>query len=175
MENINIGSRIKKIRTGRHLTQRMFAKELETSAGYISEIESGKKLPGTEIMLSLMRRFNININWLLSGMGEAFNEKHVHYRVQTRGLTENLPREGLKLWLDEFWSGAKEDERTWLLVQFKKSFPDYAHWIEKNGDLLTELSLHDTGCCIRQIQEEYAMPTFSVNQKQREYGKKEPK
>ncbi|MBF0534862.1 MAG: helix-turn-helix transcriptional regulator [Nitrospirae bacterium] len=175
IENTSIGSRIKKIRTGENLTQRLFAKELETSAGYISELESGKKLPGTDIMLSLMRRFNININWLLSGLGDTFNERHVHYKVQTRGLQENLPREGLKLWLDEYWSSAKEDERTWLLVQFKKSFPDYAHWIEKNGGLLSELALHDMGCCIRQNQEEYAVPTFSVNQNQEKYGKKDPK
>ncbi|MEO5358426.1 MAG: helix-turn-helix domain-containing protein [Nitrospirae bacterium YQR-1] len=170
MENINIGSRIKRIRKAKKLTQRIFAQELETSAGYISEIESGKKLPGSELMVSLMRRFNININWLLSGLGEMFNERHIRYKIHNAVAHEDLSKTGLKIWLDEFWDTAADDERTWLLVQFKKCFPDYANWIELNRDLLSELVLRETGCCIRQSQGEYAKPTFSVNQRQEDYG-----
>ena len=170
MENINIGARIKKTRVGKGLTQRKFAMELGTSAGYISEIESGKKLPGTDIMISLMLRFNININWLLSGLGAAFNERHIRYKIHKAAIQEDLPKEGIKVWLDEFWNSAKDDERTWLLVQFKKSFSDYAQWIEHNRDLLSELVLRETGSCIGQHHEEYTQPRFSVNQRQEDYG-----
>ena len=68
-----LGERLKQARKALNLSQEKMAKELGTSAGYISEIESGKKKsPGSEFLASLLGRFNLNINWLLNGEGEMF-------------------------------------------------------------------------------------------------------
>ncbi len=54
-------------------SQQYFSALLNTSAGFISEIEGNKKSPGIQLLYSLWRKFNININWLLTGKGNMFN------------------------------------------------------------------------------------------------------
>ena len=67
-----IGKRLKWIRKGKGLTQQAFSKPLQTSSGYISEVEQGKKAPGSDFLLSLMRVWGISINWLLTGKGDPY-------------------------------------------------------------------------------------------------------
>jgi len=69
-----LGARLKQIRDGKNLTQQEFARVLITSAGFISEIESGKRAPGSEFLFSLSRVFEINIHWLLTGEGDIFTK-----------------------------------------------------------------------------------------------------
>jgi len=70
MEKKTLGDRIKEVRQANNLTQQAFAISLNTSAGYISEIEAGKKIPGSEFLISLKRVYQIDIDWLLTGEGE---------------------------------------------------------------------------------------------------------
>lgn len=70
------GTRLKEIRKEKNLTQKQLAAILATSSGYISEIESGKKMPGGEFFLMLKRKLNININWLLTGEGDPYNDEN---------------------------------------------------------------------------------------------------
>ncbi|PIO48676.1 MAG: hypothetical protein CMR00_03145 [[Chlorobium] sp. 445] len=78
----DIGVRLKEARLSMHYSQQHFANRLNTSTGFISEIESGKKLPGVQLLHSLWRNFNINTNWLLTGKGSMFNTNsdahHIH-------------------------------------------------------------------------------------------------
>ena len=67
-----IGSRFKLIRKEKSLTQKVFAETLSISPGYVSEIEKGKKIPGGEVLSSLKRIFQVDINWLLDGTGKMF-------------------------------------------------------------------------------------------------------
>jgi transcriptional regulator with XRE-family HTH domain len=69
-----LGDRLKKFRIAQSLTQKAFAKSLGTAGGYISEIESGKTTPGSNLLISLLRVFNINLRWLLTGEGEMEKE-----------------------------------------------------------------------------------------------------
>ena len=62
-----IGDRLKQLRKSKKLTQQELAKLINTSSGYISEIENGKKVPGGEFLLSLKRFFGVSVDWLLSG------------------------------------------------------------------------------------------------------------
>ncbi|WP_316347663.1 helix-turn-helix transcriptional regulator [Desulfuromonas acetoxidans] len=62
-----LGDRLKSIRKEKKLTQKAFAEALNTSPGYISEIEKGKKVPGGELLTMLKRVFDVDINWLLLG------------------------------------------------------------------------------------------------------------
>ena len=79
MKNINpkekkasIGDRIKEIRNARHLTLQSFADILNTSPGFISDIEKGNKNPGNKIISSLKDSFDVNLNWLFTGKGKMF-------------------------------------------------------------------------------------------------------
>jgi len=64
-----IGERLKQIRMGKGLTQKAFAELLGTSSGYISEIEQGKKMPGSEFLISLKRELGVSLDWFLAGEG----------------------------------------------------------------------------------------------------------
>jgi transcriptional regulator with XRE-family HTH domain len=64
---MTLGSRLNQIRKDNGLSQQAFAAMLNTSSGYISEIEQGKKMPGSEFLLSLWRVFGVDLNWFLAG------------------------------------------------------------------------------------------------------------
>lgn len=66
-ELAKLGERLKEIRLTQKLTQQRFADVLETSVSFICEIEAGKKAPGCDLLISLKRNFNVDINWLLEG------------------------------------------------------------------------------------------------------------
>ena len=68
------GTRIKELRKSLNLTQKDFSAKLNTSAGYISEVENGISKPGYDFLVSVFRNFNANINWLISGEGNPFND-----------------------------------------------------------------------------------------------------
>lgn len=77
-KNILIGKNISLIRKDKSLTVDSFAKRLNFSKGFVSEIESGKKMPGGQFFSSLKQIFNININWLLTGQGEMYAKMPGH-------------------------------------------------------------------------------------------------
>jgi transcriptional regulator with XRE-family HTH domain len=66
--NSSIGERLKEFRNSKHLKQVPFCERIGISNGYLSEVENGKKTPGGEILVSLLREFpDIDIYWLLTG------------------------------------------------------------------------------------------------------------
>ncbi|MNV69757.1 transcriptional repressor DicA [compost metagenome] len=78
MENIamaseieDIGVRIQGVRKAAGLNQQGFAARLGTSSGHISELETGKSVPGGKFLLSLKREFRIDVDWLLTGEGSS--------------------------------------------------------------------------------------------------------
>jgi transcriptional regulator with XRE-family HTH domain len=66
-----IGDRLRLLRKGKGLSQVDLADKLDTSQGYISDVEKGLKKPGTDFLLSLKRFFSVDLNWFLTGEGEA--------------------------------------------------------------------------------------------------------
>jgi transcriptional regulator with XRE-family HTH domain len=69
-----IGNKIKEIRLSLGLSQADFSSKIGVRQGYLSEIESGKKTPGSKVILSLKRSFpEINIDFIV-GEGEMYQE-----------------------------------------------------------------------------------------------------
>lgn len=67
-----IGRNIRKIRTQLGLKQKELASSLNISYGYLSEVESGKKSPGLEVVGNLLQKYNVNPSFLLTGEGAYF-------------------------------------------------------------------------------------------------------
>lgn len=67
-----IGNRLKGIRTALNLTLTVFAKSLNIGKSSLSKIENELTVPSAQTFISLMKRYNINTNWLLTGEGEMF-------------------------------------------------------------------------------------------------------
>lgn len=63
---LRFGEKLQTLRLEGNLTLQQFAESLGYSAhGYISELESGKKTPTLEFVLSVSRVYNISIDTLL--------------------------------------------------------------------------------------------------------------
>jgi len=73
LDEAHIGTRLREIRKQMGFTQQDFSNVLRTSSGFISEVESAKKQPGVDLLLSLKRNWNISIDWLLTGRGNMFD------------------------------------------------------------------------------------------------------
>jgi transcriptional regulator with XRE-family HTH domain len=67
-----LGERLKWVRKDKGLTQKAFSEPLGTSSGYISEVEQGKKTPGSDFLVSLSRVWGVGIDWLLTGVGNPY-------------------------------------------------------------------------------------------------------
>lgn len=77
---MTLGTRLNQIRKDKGLSQQALAAMLNTSSGYISEIEQGKKMPGSEFLLSLRRVFGVDLNWFLAGEEkEAAGKNEIEY------------------------------------------------------------------------------------------------
>lgn len=122
-----LGARFKTIRTAQKLTQQAFAKALGISSGFISEIEQGNKLPGSEILYSLKRVFNVDIDDFLSGEGPMLREGQQPSTMDIK----DVPLYNVKAWLDEFWANASDKQKAWLEVEVERCFPEYKAWLSK--------------------------------------------
>ncbi len=73
MENKQlIGRNIKNIRAQLGMKQKELANSLDISYGYLSEVESGKKSPGLEVVGNLLQKYEVNPTYLLTGEGDYF-------------------------------------------------------------------------------------------------------
>ncbi|WP_251578551.1 helix-turn-helix domain-containing protein [Paenibacillus sp. MER TA 81-3] len=64
----DIGHKIKCIRKENNLNQVQFAKSIGISQGNLSEIELGNSNPSAETLISIRTQYNVNLNWLLTGV-----------------------------------------------------------------------------------------------------------
>jgi ribosome-binding protein aMBF1 (putative translation factor) len=67
-----IGARIRKIRKELGLTQAELVAKSKRKCGVMSRIELGEVSPRLELLISLYRDYNVNINYVLVGEGEMF-------------------------------------------------------------------------------------------------------
>ena len=67
------GKRFKNIRISLNLSQEAFGKEIGLSKSGISAVENEKTFVSLEILSTLLIDYNINMNYLVGGIGEMFN------------------------------------------------------------------------------------------------------
>ena len=69
-----IGKRLKSIREKLEFSQEKFGNKIGLSNSGVSKIESGSTNLSKQVTVALVREFNVNENWLLTGDGEMFVE-----------------------------------------------------------------------------------------------------
>ena len=67
VDYVLLGTRLKEQRQRRMLTQQQLAEKVSLTPGFISRIETGKKKPSLEALLSICKALNITLNDLLVG------------------------------------------------------------------------------------------------------------
>ncbi|GER92306.1 XRE family transcriptional regulator [hot springs metagenome] len=91
---------------------------------------SGEREPGASNLFKIATQLCISIDWLLTGEGEMFIDKSKKVVP-----VEDIPKEKMKTWIDEFWQNASDDEKAWLKVEFQRVFPEFKEWLKmKNSE-----------------------------------------
>ncbi len=73
---------LKKLRIELGLSVSKFADRLEMSANTLTNYEQNRRAPSLNLFVQLDKKVNANLNWLVSGKGEMFNQS-------TKKPTEN--------------------------------------------------------------------------------------
>jgi len=71
----SIGKRIKDIRIANHITQEEFARSINKNVAAVTSWESEKYLPGSDTLIEISKKYQINLNWLLLGESRMNKEK----------------------------------------------------------------------------------------------------
>jgi len=71
--SVETGSRIREARRALQMTQKDFAASLGIVQGFLSGIETGRKVPSDTLLIALTHTHGINIQWLKLGTGTPFN------------------------------------------------------------------------------------------------------
>ncbi|OQA16984.1 MAG: LexA repressor [bacterium ADurb.Bin363] len=87
---LTIGERVKQIRESQKLSQGKFAKLLQISQSFLSDLEKNNTLPGVKLLLSLKEVLNININWLLINEGDMFSSKDTSSKQEDLNLIPEI-------------------------------------------------------------------------------------
>ncbi len=88
----NIGTRLKQIRKLINKSQKELADELMLTKQAISNIETGKCLPSVSLLDKLLVKYNININYVISGIGEIFVTNNTSYKEIRKSLMEEVEK-----------------------------------------------------------------------------------
>lgn len=86
-----MNKRIKEIRQNAGMTQREFADRIGVSRNTIAAYETDARVPIDAIIVSICREFNVNENWLRTGLGNMYAE--VNPDIQLSKALGSLLRE----------------------------------------------------------------------------------
>ena len=70
-----VHNRIQAIITAKKMKKTDFAQKLNISSPFVSELCSGAKSPSDRTIADICREFNVNEEWLRTGIGEMFIEQ----------------------------------------------------------------------------------------------------
>lgn len=157
---MSIEGRLKFIRDSLGCSQREMSKMVGSSYSAWQSYESGTSVPGGRV-LERLALLGFNVNWILTGEGEIcpngqkrFSQKDKDegfyalfseylekcidvalHRHEIRMLGgPGSPIENIYQWLYEFWKGASDQEKTWLIINFRKAFPEFQKWEKEKAE-----------------------------------------
>ena len=81
MNQETIGKKIKELRIKNNLTQQELASKLNVTYQAVSKWENGKNLPDLVILTEICKRFNIDLNDLISDNKKKFNKKYLYFII----------------------------------------------------------------------------------------------
>lgn len=86
----NIGIRIKKIRKILNKSQEELALELGLTKQAISNIETSKSLPSMAFLSKLLLDYDVNLNFIVCGIGEIFMTNEKTYKSLRNSLLKEV-------------------------------------------------------------------------------------
>jgi len=103
-KDTQVSARVRAIRKALDLNQKEFAQRLQAAGSSVSDVENGKYTPNFDMIRDLVKKFNVNIDYLMFGEGEMFIKPG---RELFLGLEDLANRnEGVRKFLDYFEKSA---------------------------------------------------------------------
>jgi len=68
--NVNVGEKIKQLRTERNLTQPQLAESIGIEQSYLSKLENDKSVPSADIFQAILKAFAVDVGTFLEGIDE---------------------------------------------------------------------------------------------------------
>jgi transcriptional regulator with XRE-family HTH domain len=96
---MNIGEKIKKLRTRKDLSMRELGEQIGVSHAHISKLESGINSPSVDLLEKLAEYFNIDISYFFSKDEEIF-DKDQQELLYERDLSLEVIRDKYNLEID---------------------------------------------------------------------------
>ena len=109
---MELKDRIRKIRTDAGLTQKDFGERIGVGRIYVSGWETNQSEPGKARLFVIAEKFNVNIDWLLTGEGEPYKNKR-SVDPETR---DEIERE----YIQNIFAALPERARKQILVVLRK-------------------------------------------------------
>jgi transcriptional regulator with XRE-family HTH domain len=74
IDTLATGKRLREIRKKHHITIKDLSSKTGLSKAMISEAETGKNKPSPNLLLALIKLYDVNVNWLLTGEGDIYQK-----------------------------------------------------------------------------------------------------
>jgi repressor LexA len=87
--------RIKELRLNKNLTQKAFADSLGIVQGYLSGIESGRKIPSHTLLMALCHIHGVREEWLFNGIGDVYGGKPAQQEGSAGAAAQTLLLKGI--------------------------------------------------------------------------------
>jgi transcriptional regulator with XRE-family HTH domain len=115
------GQRLRKIRKHLGIKQHDFAQSLDITGGYLSEIETGKKKPGIEILNKLINRYYVNIAYLFTGKGSYFIQPEKEQPFESESKQPSIG-DDIKILKEMQWYIDNIPVVRYAIIEFFKSY-----------------------------------------------------
>lgn len=90
--------RFKEILDDNNISASALADELGIQRSTISHLLSGRNKPSLDFILKLLKKYpEINMYWLLNGVGEKYKSDKAPIRETTQHNSSNIPKEEVKI------------------------------------------------------------------------------
>nr|DAK85609.1 MAG TPA: Repressor protein CI [Caudoviricetes sp.]DAZ55459.1 MAG TPA: Repressor protein CI [Caudoviricetes sp.] len=119
-----MNERIKQIRKDAGLTQEKFAERIGLKQNSIALIESGKRTPSEQTVLSICREFKVRQEWLRTGDGDPYKEA--------------LPDKKLAAFIGDISDGDSDDFRRRFMEMLAGLDPADWELLERMAEKLTQ-------------------------------------
>lgn len=108
-KKVEIASRIKQARNEVGMTRKGLAGFLGCSRSQAGHFETGYSVPSIELLLLFSVKYNVSIDWILTGKGKMFASLPVEHDDEVRELLESINENlGLKHAILSFFHEVKE-------------------------------------------------------------------
>ncbi len=88
----NVGTRLKNVRNLLKKSQEELANELKLTKQAVSNMETGKSYPSLATLDKLLRLYDINLNYLVSGVGDILVNKEKTLKALRQSLIKDVEK-----------------------------------------------------------------------------------